>query len=39
MEMSSNKFIKQSVMAGLPISFFSAHTIAVEVEEGSFECS
>ena len=39
MELSSNESIKQGVMAGLPISFISAHTIAVEVEEGSFECS
>ena len=39
MEMSSIEFIKQGVMAGLHISFISAHTIAVEVEAGSFECS
>jgi hypothetical protein len=39
MEMSISESIKQGVMAGLPISSILAHTIAVEVEEGSFECS
>ena len=34
MEMGSNESIKQGVMAGLGISFISAHTIAAEVEEG-----
>ena len=39
MEMSISEPIKQGVMAGLPISSILAHTIAVEVKEGSFECS
>ena len=39
MEMSISESIKQGVMAGLPISSILAHTIAVEVKEGSFECS
>ena len=34
MEMGSNESIKQGVMAGLGISFISAHSIATEVEEG-----
>ncbi len=37
MDMSSNISIKQGVMAGLPISSILAHTISVEVAEGSFE--
>ena len=32
--MSINESTKQGVMAELPISFISAHNIAVEVEEG-----
>ena len=39
MEMSISESIKQGFMTGLPISFTSAHSIAVEVEEESFECS
>jgi LysR family transcriptional regulator for metE and metH len=34
MEMGNNESIKQGVMAGLGISFISAHTIAAEVEKG-----
>ena len=34
MEISSNETIKQAVMAGLGISFISAHTVAGEVEDG-----
>jgi DNA-binding transcriptional LysR family regulator len=34
MEMSSNETIKQAVIAGLGISFISAHTVAVELEGG-----
>jgi len=33
-EMASNETIKQAVMAGLGISFISAHTVAFEVESG-----
>ena len=33
MEMSSNETIKQAVIAGLGISFISAHTVATELEE------
>jgi DNA-binding transcriptional LysR family regulator len=32
MEMSSNETIKQAVMAGMGLSFISAHTIALEAE-------
>jgi len=32
--MASNETIKQAVMAGLGISFISAHTVAFEVESG-----
>ena len=34
MEMSSNETIKQAVIAGLGVAFISAHTVAVELEEG-----
>jgi DNA-binding transcriptional LysR family regulator len=34
MEMSSNETIKQAVMAGMGLSFISAHTIALEAETG-----
>lgn len=34
MEMSSNETIKQAVMAGMGLSFISAHTIALEVKTG-----
>jgi DNA-binding transcriptional LysR family regulator len=34
MEMSSNETIKQAVIAGLGIAFISAHTVAVELEDG-----
>lgn len=34
MQISSNETIKQSVMAGLGISFISAHTIDAEVRDG-----
>lgn len=34
MEMSSNETIKQAVIAGLGIAFISAHTVAVEFEDG-----
>ncbi|MBW4034047.1 MULTISPECIES: LysR family transcriptional regulator [Acidiphilium] len=34
MEIGSNETIKQSVMAGLGISFISAHTIDAEVQDG-----
>lgn len=33
MEISSNETIKQAVMAGLGVSFISAHTVAGEVED------
>jgi LysR family transcriptional regulator for metE and metH len=32
--MSSNETIKQAVIAGLGVAFISAHTVAVELEEG-----
>ena len=34
MEMSSNETIKQAVIAGLGIAFISAHTVAVELDDG-----
>lgn len=34
MEIGSNETIKQAVMAGLGISFISAHTIAAEIADG-----
>jgi LysR family transcriptional regulator, low CO2-responsive transcriptional regulator len=34
MEMSSNETIKQAVMAGMGLSFISAHTIALEAQTG-----
>jgi LysR family transcriptional regulator, low CO2-responsive transcriptional regulator len=34
MEMGSNETVKQAVMAGLGLSFISAHTIGAEVEDG-----
>lgn len=34
MEISSNETIKQAVMAGLGVSFISAHTVAGEVQDG-----
>jgi len=34
MEASSNETIKQAVMAGMGLSFISAHTIALEVQTG-----
>jgi DNA-binding transcriptional LysR family regulator len=34
MEMSSNETIKQAVIAGLGITFISAHTVAAELEDG-----
>ena len=34
MEISSNETIKQAVIAGLGITFISAHTVAAELEEG-----
>ena len=34
MEIGSNETIKQAVMAGLGLSFISAHTIAAEVSDG-----
>ncbi len=34
MEIGSNETIKQAVMAGLGLSFISAHTVAVEIADG-----
>lgn len=34
MEVGSNETVKQAVMAGLGLSFISAHTIAAEIESG-----
>ena len=34
MEMSSNETIKQAVMAGMGLSFISAHTIGLEIDAG-----
>jgi DNA-binding transcriptional LysR family regulator len=34
MELSGNETIKQAVMAGMGISFLSAHTFQVEIEAG-----
>lgn len=34
MEVSSNETIKQSVMAGMGLSFISSHTVGLEVEAG-----
>ncbi len=34
MEIGSNETIKQAVMAGLGISFISAHTVSAEIEDG-----
>ncbi|QRG08084.1 LysR family transcriptional regulator [Xanthobacter dioxanivorans] len=37
MEIGSNETIKQAVMAGLGLSFISAHTVAAEVADGRLE--
>ncbi|MFC5066907.1 LysR family transcriptional regulator [Flaviflagellibacter deserti] len=34
MEIGSNETIKQAVMAGLGLSFISAHTVAIEIADG-----
>ena len=34
MEIGSNETIKQAVMAGLGLSFISAHTVAAEIGDG-----
>lgn len=38
MEVSSNETIKQAVMAGMGISFISAHTVGLELSAGKLIC-
>jgi DNA-binding transcriptional LysR family regulator len=38
MEVSSNETIKQAVMAGMGISFISAHTVGLELAAGKLVC-
>ncbi len=38
MEISSNETIKQAVMAGMGISFISAHTVGLELAAGKLVC-
>jgi DNA-binding transcriptional LysR family regulator len=38
MEVSSNETIKQAVMAGMGISFLSAHTVGLELQTGRLVC-
>src|SRR5215831_5082723 len=38
MEVSSNETIKQAVMAGMGISFLSAHTVGLELAAGKLVC-
>jgi DNA-binding transcriptional LysR family regulator len=39
MEIRSTETIKQAVIAGMGVSFLSAHTISQELRAGSLACS